>query len=182
MNVGAIFIGIAILIITIPFVVNPLIPDRKKLLRKPAPAKKDGRDQGKDTLAAIRDLDFDFQTGKVSREDYETLRTQLVIQAAEYLQMERQEEEKLEAMIRARLQAVKPSVKCGKCGGKIGPQDHFCPTCGVVVDNPAESNKQDANIICPGCGKSVKEGDHYCTVCGTRVNRQAAAVDTPAER
>ncbi|HEX9618107.1 MAG TPA: zinc ribbon domain-containing protein [Anaerolineales bacterium] len=180
MNLGAIFIGIAILVVAVPYVMNPLVNERKKQPVKATPPKKDGKGGQKDALAAIRDLDFDFQTGKVTREDYETLRAQLVLKAAEYLQMKQQEEEKIDAMIRARLQQVKASVKCEKCGGEIRPQDLFCPTCGVPVKNQAGSEEPVVKINCPGCGKSIKEGDLFCTGCGTRLKEQSTSGNAPA--
>lgn len=117
MNLGAIFTGTAIPVITIPFVMSPLINESKKQPVKATPTKMVGRDQQKAALAAIRDLDFAFQTGKVTRGDYEMLRAQLVIEAAQYIQIKQREDEKRETMIRARFQSTKPSDKCEKCGG-----------------------------------------------------------------
>ena len=173
MNLGAIFIGIAILAIAVLYVTNPLLKEQKKQTVKAAPVKRDGQSRQKDALAAIRDLDFDFQTGKVSQEDYESVRARLVLEAAGYLEKQQQEEEKLEALIRARLQQVRPSGKCEKCGAEIHPQDLFCPTCGVPVKEPAGSKEQPAQVVCPGCGKSVKEGDLFCTSCGRRLKEPA---------
>lgn len=172
MNPGAILVGIAILVIAVPYVMHPLVNERKKQPDKSTPLKKDGEGGQRDALAAIRDLDFDFQTGKVTREDYETLRAQLVLEAAKYLQVKQQEDEKIETMIRARLQTVKPLVKCEKCGGEIRLQDRFCPTCGDAAQPQTESSLPAAQLTCPGCGKTIKERDLFCTGCGRRVNKQ----------
>jgi hypothetical protein len=181
MNLGAIFIGFAILVVAIPFVIIPLVNERKKQPGKPAFPKKDGQGRQLDALVAIRDLDFDFQTGKVTPEDYAPLRSQLILEAAEYLQMKKEEDEKIEKMIRARLQAVKGSDKCEACGGDIHPSDQFCPTCGVDAKNQAELNKSAPQIACPRCGKSVKAGDLFCTGCGTKLYGQQTIGNTTAE-
>jgi len=181
MELGAIFIGFAILVITVPYVINPFLNERKKQPLRTISQKKDEEGSHKDALAAIRDLDFDFQIGKVTQEDYETLRAQLVVKAAEYLQTKKQEDEKIEEMIRARLQAVKSSAKCEKCGGEIRPQDHYCPTCGTVVKNQTPSNIPAPQNTCPGCGKSVKDADLFCTGCGTRLNGQSIIRNATAE-
>lgn len=172
MNFFAIFIGIAILALAIPYVLNPLINERKKKPVKAVPQKLDGQGQHKDTLAAIRDLDFDFQTGKVTQEDYEALRSQLAFEAAEYLQVKQQEDEKIEAMIRAHLQAVKSSARCEKCGGELRPEDQFCPACGIPAKSQGGSEEPAVQLTCPVCRKKFREGDLFCTGCGTRLNGQ----------
>lgn len=176
MNLGAILIGIALLVATIPYVISPLANERKKQPVRPVSPAKDGAGAQKNTLAAIRDLDFDFQTGKVIREDYEALRAQLILEAAEYLQVKQQEDEKIEAMIRARLQQVKTTVVCEKCGGVIRPQDRFCPVCGIPVESRAEP-EAPAEAACPGCGKNVHAGDLFCTACGTHLAPAPASED-----
>ena len=181
MDLGAIFIGFAILVIAVPYVIYPLMNGRKKQPLRTISQTKDEEGSHKGALVAIRDLDFDFQIGKVTQEDYETLRAQLVVEAAEYLQTKKQVDEKIEEMIRARLQAAKPSQKCEKCGGEIRPQDRYCPICGAVAKNQTASNKPAPQIACPGCGKSVKESDMFCTGCGTRLNEKSTARNTMAE-
>lgn len=168
MNLGAILIGIAILVVAIPYVMNPLVNERKKQPVKATPLKKDEKGGQKDALEAIRDLDFDFQTGKVTQEDYESLRAQLVLEAAEYLQTKQQEDEKIEAMIRAHLQQVKTTVVCEKCRGVICPQDRFCPACGIPVESRKEP-EAPAEAHCPNCGKTVHARDLFCTACGTHL-------------
>jgi uncharacterized OB-fold protein len=180
MNLGAIFIGIALLVVAVPYVINPLVNERKGHTAKATPQKKDGHIGQKYALAAIRDLDFDFQTGQVNQEDYEILRAQLVLEAAAYLQTKRREEEKLDALIRARLMQVTASIKCEKCGGEFGPEDLYCPACGVPVKDQVVIEKPAMKLACPICGKSIKEKDLFCTRCGTRVNKQPASENPPA--
>lgn len=169
MDIGAILIGMAILVVAVPYVLNPLVNERKKQPGKAASLEKGWNGEQKDALVAIRDLDFDFQTGKVTREDYETIRAQLVLEAASYLQMKQEEDERIEAMIRARRQQGKPSVHCEKCGGEIRPQDLFCPTCRVPVNSQGGSAMQAGASRCPSCGKNIKTGDSFCTGCGMRL-------------
>jgi len=175
MDLGAIFIGFAILVIAVPYVITPFINERKKQPFRTISQKKDEAASHKDVLAALRDLDFDFQIGKVTQEDYEPLRAQLIVKAAEFLQTKKLEDEKIDEMIRTRLQAAKPAQKCGKCGGEIRPQDQFCPICGTVEKNQTASYEPAPPIACPGCGKSVKESDMFCTGCGTRLNEKSTA-------
>jgi|GEM_PF-978149 len=181
MNPGAIFIGIAILVVAVPFVMNPLVNEREKQPVKTTNLKKDEKGGQKDALEAIRDLDFDFETGKVTREDYETLRAQLVLEAAEYIQVKQQEDEKIEAMIRARLKQVKSAVKCERCGGEIRPQDLFCPACGYAAQVQSESREPKVQLTCQGCGKTIKASDLFCTSCGRRVNEPPKTLSSVGE-
>ena len=175
MELGAIFVGFAILVIAVPYVIYPLLNGRKKQPLRTISQTKDEEGSHKGALVAIRDLDFDFQIGKVTQEDYETLRAQLVVEAAEYLQTKKQVDEKIEEMIRARLQAAKPSQKCEKCGGEIRPQDRYCPICGTVAKNQTASNESTLQNTCLSCGQSVKASDMFCTGCGTRLNEKSTA-------
>lgn len=100
----------------------------------------------KDTLyMAIRDLDFDFRTGKVDQKDYTSLRQQLETDA---LQILRQLDEvdplavldsELERQILALRQqtpATGPaalSVACCGCGTTLQGSENFCPACGQPV-------------------------------------------------
>jgi hypothetical protein len=63
------------------------------------------------TLTAIRDLDFDFQTGKLTTEDYSTERDRLLVRGAETLRLidERQDEAIEQAVYSER--SVKTGVK-----------------------------------------------------------------------
>lgn len=181
MNFGAIFVGIAILVVTIPYVINPLVNERKKRPVNIPSLKKGEKDGQKQALEAIRTLDFDFHTGKVTHEDYEALRAQLVLEAAEYLQRKQQEDERVEALIHAHQQKTKPPAKCEKCGGDLLPQDLFCPACGGPANDCAPPPKPEAPLTCQACGKTIKASDLYCTGCGSRVNVRPDQAGTFAE-
>ncbi len=77
------------------------------------------------TLDAIRDLQFDHMTGKLSDADYQTLRTQYEFQAAKILQQ-------LDAI---KGQPKKPTGEkpCPHCHARIDPADKFCIKCGTKL-------------------------------------------------
>ena len=97
----------------------------------------------KETLyTAIRDLDFDFQTGKVDQRDYAELRQYL---EGEALQLIRQLDavdpiaeidKELERQIYVlRQQHISPTYllsqgTCPGCRGTLQGDEHFCPSCG----------------------------------------------------
>lgn len=76
---------------------------------------------------AIRDLDFDFQLGKLSATDYESLRERQKSQAATVLQ-------KIDALGAAPAVRTAPTREakmfCTNCGTPRESDDKFCRKCG----------------------------------------------------
>lgn len=159
MNLGAIFVGLALLVLVIPFVITPF---REKTLRKISPADSNGASpdgQRERVILAIHDLDFDYQTEKITVSDYTQVRTQLLAEAADIIQAEQQEDARTEEMIRAHREVVSPTKKCLVCGRHLFPdEDNFCPRCGVKL-----------TAKCQSCGHSNRPDDKFCTNCGTQL-------------
>ncbi len=86
--------------------------------------------QRNNVFDAIKDLEFDHTTGKLSDEDYRQMRARYDVQAAEVLQ-------KMDAVTAAKARpraragaAGAGRTACGKCGAKVQSADRFCPVCG----------------------------------------------------
>ncbi len=101
--------------------------------------------------ATIKELEFDLSMGKLSEEDFETMKKQYTLDALKYMEeidqlqaAEKREtdlsEEELEEDIENEISApgkaqstVKTSVFCTQCGEKTAGQDHFCSNCGAEL-------------------------------------------------
>ncbi len=111
--------------------------------------------------AALKELEFDFRTGKLSEEDYKELEEHHRYQALSLLKdIDRAEKgedisEKIEEEIRAIRKAKAKELRCPYCQGTYLPGDRFCTSCGRRLD-----------LACPGCGSPYREGDNYCSNCG----------------
>lgn len=88
-------------------------------------------------LAAIREIEFDYGTGKLSTEDYAELRARYEAKAVEA--MERQatggttpRDDRLEAEIQA-ARARRRAAHCTSCGTALPAAARFCPACGAAV-------------------------------------------------
>ncbi len=146
MTITTILIGLALLILTIPFVVGPLLRrvDDGRTTDNGRTAVADKREQ---VLLALRDLDFDHKIGKVTDEDYAALRVALLAEAAAVIEADDRYRSEIEAQIEAEVQArrsrhrltgssaaVRPEARfCTQCGASLRPGDRFCSECGAPV-------------------------------------------------
>ncbi len=103
--------------------------------------------QRNEIYAAIRDLDFDYKTNKVSEESYTAERYALVAQGVEVLQEldtlpVSDETDPLEAAIAAMRSGQAPAAidleqadrYCPNCGEPAHPGDKFCGNCGANLE------------------------------------------------
>ncbi len=140
MNTGAMLIGLAILIACLPFLINPFQRRNSGILQKIV-ATEGPVERREAALRSLRDLDFDFRTGKISEEDHAVLRSGLLAEAALYIQEEQAADTEIEALInarkviRSRIPASRqtrliPSGPCPSCGRKVHANDLYCISCG----------------------------------------------------
>jgi hypothetical protein len=97
----------------------------------------------KETLyTAIRDLDFDFQTGKVDQKDYTELRQHFEGEAIQLLrqidavdpliELDNELERQIHTLRQQRLSHINLSSQstCPRCRGMLQGDENFCPSCG----------------------------------------------------
>jgi len=132
------------------FVVKPLViprqPDDDSSLKgddrlKQLTLKKDR------AYSTIKELEFDANMGKISKEDFETLKGQYMFDAADSLkEIDRLETaktkttgpkekriEKKTSGIRQNKSAQKSHVFCVECGSRAALRARFCPSCGAKL-------------------------------------------------
>jgi hypothetical protein len=157
MQISAIFSGFLLFGAAIAYVSRPFRQRQKDVNSLERTGSQEGKREN--VLATLRDLDFDFKTGKVCEEDYQPLRAQLMAEAAQYMEAEANEEKQLEEMIRARRAAQPGTLKCEHCEAPIQAGQRFCSTCGSAIKN----------VLCPSCGKKIQAGDLFCASCGSQI-------------
>lgn len=165
METSSILIGLLLFTGSIAYIVLPFRQNRRKTVTasKGPPQQVGKRDV---VLAALRDLDFDFKTGKVSEEDYQPVRNQLMAEAAQYVEQEQKEAERLEALIQSRRKAQQEDTTCGHCDALVRAGQRFCSKCGSAVNNE----------LCPSCGKNIQADDLFCPSCGNGLQIRIKAV------
>ena len=155
MNITAILIGLALFGAALVLVIRPFQQKQtKKLIHRKTTNKCAERTA---VFSALRDLDFDYKTGKVSNEDYVPAREQLLTEAARYIGQRDEKEDQLEAMIQKR--RTSKGENCAECGASMESGQRFCSKCGAQVNH----------IDCHSCGKKVRAGDLFCSSCGVQL-------------
>lgn len=81
--------------------------------------------------AQIKDIDFDYATGKLSEEDYRDLRAQYKREAAAILQEIDRVQQRLTSGKRRRKGKPKAQRFCPTCGHPTAIGDRFCTNCGA---------------------------------------------------
>lgn len=119
-------------------------------------------------LAAIRDLMFDHEMGKVTDEDYELLLNNVKLEAAAI----RKEIDRLSTASTSPATVRDAEIEALIAHTRHEPIDN--PTLLEKVDAEIELLKdvrldQEVSDVCPNCGQSYQPGDTYCSSCGHRL-------------
>src|SRR5512146_972994 len=120
-------------------------------------------------LTALKEIEFDRATGKLSDADYEELKARYTTAALAALRAESTgRPDDVEAMIAGRVRSLRsarastPSAApaCPACGPRPEPDAVFCSSCGFRLEPPAR---------CEQCGVALPPDSRFCESCGTRV-------------
>jgi hypothetical protein len=160
----ALAIGTLLVVLALAYVLYPLVfatagPSLRATPRVTAAASGD-----EDAIVALREIEFDRATGKLSDADYADLKARYTQRALEAMRAQgvapagAPAEDAVEAAVlayRSRLRS------CSRCGPRPEPDAIYCSNCGAFLDEK-----------CAGCGRVVEEaGAAFCAGCG----RQLAA-------
>ena len=133
--VVAALVGLAALFL----VLQPLFGPSGTPLQPPEPLDPEETPRGV-ALAALKEIDFDRETGKLSEGDYQFLKAKYTAIAVEALRAEREEgnAQSIEAIVAAQVRALRDSggearPRCTVCGPRPEPDAVFCSTCGLQL-------------------------------------------------
>jgi hypothetical protein len=118
-------------------------------------------------LRALREIEFDRATGKLSEQDYAALHAEYTALALEALRADAGAGvgPPLRPAAPARpavVAAVPPRLVCPSHGPRPETDAVFCSVCGRRLDMAATG-------FCTRCGAVLEDGARFCARCGTRV-------------
>jgi Double zinc ribbon len=171
----ALLVGIAILWMVLDPLLRPGVPRHRPI----EPIDPEETPKGI-ALTALKEIDFDRETGKLSESDYQLLKAKYTAAALEALRREQAVgSDDIETLVAARVRALRlassttpldapiaPPVPsnghpaCGLCGPRPEPDALFCSSCGRRL--PTRS-------VCDRCGSALSPDSRFCESCGRQV-------------
>jgi len=188
MELGSIFLILALLILVSLFVTRPFV-EANGQHRVSSPSR---ADHDRSTLLAERDrllntlqeLDFDYAMGKIPDEDYPAQRAALVQRGADILRLldvgqDRPYSEAIETQVEvttAEQQSAVLSAFVGTGNSKLSasraasavvaaPDDEL----EVLLANRRRVRQDKAAGFCPKCGGALRKSDRFCPKCGALI-------------
>lgn len=138
---AALLVGAVVL-----FVLQPLFTGRGSSLGRTEDEMTEAEARRRVTLLALRDVEYDFHTGKLDETDYRDLRKELSAEALQALEEVEREGESRDAIqdLEAEIARVREGLREG--------------------------------LTCPACGHTNREGSRFCSACGGELGAGTHAV------
>ena len=169
MDIGAIFLLLAVTILVGLFITRPFIERHRTATVSAEEQQLSSLLAERDRLfSALQDLDFDNTLGKIPFDDYPVMRSNLMQQAADVLRRldmfrakpspSEKIEERIEAVIAARRA---DSMKVTEPGSQVSDDEIE-----AFVAARRSARKEKSGGFCSNCGKPVLGPDRFCPHCG----------------
>lgn len=114
-------------------------------------------------LRALKEIEFDRATGKLSDQDYDGLKAKYTAEALMALRAESGEQGagSRERVLQPAPRSLLPAPACPTHGPRLETDAQFCSECGRRLGT--------APGYCARCGTSLEQEARYCHTCGARV-------------
>lgn len=152
-------VGTLLAVGALGYVLFPLLAGPVPLGRRRMPRQRAGaRESEHEAIVALREIEFDRVTGKLSDADYAELKTRYTQRALEAMRAgdPAASDDAIEAAVlsyRARLQ------RCVECGPRPESDALYCSNCGRYLPG-----------ACAACGATIAQaGAAFCGTCGGRL-------------
>lgn len=157
-------VGTLLAVLAVAYVLYPLLFASASASHRPVGLPRVAPPADEDAIVALREIEFDRATGKLSDTDYAELKSRYTARALAAMRArgEGSADATPEDLVEATVLAYRQRLKsCARCGPRPEPDAVYCSNCGAYLDEK-----------CAGCGRVVEEaGASFCAGCG----RQLAA-------
>lgn len=171
MEIGAILLLLAVLILTVLFVSRPFFSGRRMQAVSSEEHEVSSLMAERDRLiTTLQELDFDYTLGKIPAEDYPNMRAVLLNRAAEVLRgldalqagssANGAAEDRIEAVIAAR----RADAAARKPGAASDDEIE------ELIASRKSARREKPAGFCPKCGKPILRSDRFCPHCGTSID------------
>jgi len=179
MDIGAIFLLLAVAIAVALFIARPFLQSRHIQPVSAGDPQLSALLAERDRLMmALQELDFDHALGKVPAEDYPVTRTDLMQHAAEVLRKldvsqaqlagpADDIEDRIEAVIAAR--RVDAAVGKGSVSESSSNTSKTDDDLESMIASRKAARKEKSAGFCTQCGKAIQRSDRFCPHCGKRL-------------
>ena len=163
-DVLALVAGTALAIGALAFVLIPLFFSVGNGSARPTRSRAEAEDS---PIVALREIEFDRATGKLSETDYAELRKTYADRALRELRGANVTLSEPADSIEARVRTYRLSHReCATCGLRPEVDAIYCSTCGTYLDR-----------VCPACAADVTEPSAaFCSGCGGSLSDRGARV------
>lgn len=175
MDIGSLLLGLALLLVVAFIVARPVL-ERQSMPEKETSQADRLAAERETILAALRDLDFDHATGKISDEDFTPQRAQLVAQGVAVLK----QLDALSPAMPERAVSAEDAIERAVAARRRSDHARVAPRAAQSADDLIEAEvaarrkpapvqraaPASDSVTCPHCGALAKPGDRFCPKCG----------------
>jgi len=186
MDIGSVFLILALFLFVIWFVARPFLSPRRapSTIIKPQEHERSSLLAERDrVLNALQELDFDYTLGKVPEDDYPNERNALLQRGAEILRQldalnpqtdsaqpfATSVEDRIEMAIAERAAATaSAAVPNGAATGDTSSTSSYPADdpLEVLIATRRRERQESSAGFCPQCGTPVQKSDRFCAKCG----------------
>jgi hypothetical protein len=166
MDIGAIFLLLAVLILIVMFISGPFMKKQRRLVKEEHEISSLLAENER-ILNALQELDFDNKLGKIPSEDYAGMRSDLMKKGVSILQkldeyQQNASPQDAEKFIEAAIAARRVDTGMDPNGDGIDADEEL----EALIAKRRNSQKAKSAGFCSKCGNPILVSDTFCPKCG----------------
>lgn len=182
MDIIVAIIGLTMTVVVGAYIAQPLFA-RARVVPVPDSPREQLQAERDVLYSAIRDLDFDFQTGKLVEADYAAVREKYVARGIEILkQLDALEAERRQPGAgrkppKAMADDIEATVQARRAG-RAWPQlveDEIEAAVQARRRSRVAKKESGTSLLCPSCSQPVDPTDRFCGKCGATLTAEATS-------